>query len=243
MQQVLRSDELEAGTASEPVIVCVDVGGDDVLLCRTEDGDVVAFAPNCPHQETSLEQASFFDGRLRCARHLYLYDPRTGENIIPARDARPESLWKLKPGYLPVYAVEEREGWIWVDEQPKPPPPAYNPALEEKPTRPAATAPVTSAPVAAAGPVDHPGEALRIGVGRVLEILVPVTVAPGHLWRLEVPPGPVSLEGERFEGGPPPQHRFVLRASAAGAVTLRAVYGMPWGGTPREVRTYHVTVD
>ncbi|MGH9156991.1 MAG: Rieske (2Fe-2S) protein, partial [Acidimicrobiales bacterium] len=150
MQAVLRSDALPAGTAVAPALVRVEVGGRDVLLCRTDEGHVVAFCATCPHQQTSLEEASFFDGKLRCVRHLYLYDPVTGENIIPTRDARPESLWKLKPGYLPVYQVDERDGWIWVSDQPKSPPASFDPSLELRPGTPGA-APVAAPTVAAAG--------------------------------------------------------------------------------------------
>ncbi|MGH9164727.1 MAG: Rieske 2Fe-2S domain-containing protein [Acidimicrobiales bacterium] len=246
MQRVLRSQELPAGTATEPVIRAVSVGGTDVLVCRMEDGGVVAFCATCPHQQTSLEQASFFEGRLRCARHLYLYDPHTGENIIPARDARPESLWKLKPGYLPVYEVEERDGWISVAPAPKPPPASFDPASEQRPTGPAAGTPAPAAddpapvpPATTAGGTER----LRMRVGQSTDLIIPVTLAPSHLWRLDLSGPALRVEGERFEPAPTPQHRFRLRADAAGEITVQAAYTLPWGGTPKETRTYVVTVE
>jgi len=244
LQRVLPSDALEPGEAAAPALVRARVGDADVLLCRLEDGAVVAFCATCPHQETSLEEASFFDGKLRCARHLYLYDPRTGENVIPAREARPESLWKLKPGYLPVYKVEERDGWIWVSDTPEPPPRSYDPARELRPGTPGAADPAAPVPEPApAARTDDGPERHRARVGDLVDLVIAYIPAPSHLWRLEGAGTVVALEGDRFEHTPVVQHRFQVRARAAGEVELRATYAMPWGGTPREVRTFRVVVD
>ncbi len=85
------------GTPQEPELRKVRVGDSEMILCRLADGEVVAFGTHCPHQGTDLMEASFFDGNLRCPHHLYLYDPRTGENVVPSRDARPENLWNAPP--------------------------------------------------------------------------------------------------------------------------------------------------
>lgn len=240
MQRVMRSDELELGDAIEPDLVAIEVGGKNVLLCRTAEGTVVAFCATCPHQATSLEQASFFEGNLRCARHLYLYDPHTGENIVPARDARPEIMWKLKPGYLPVYHVEERDGWIWVDEQPKPPPAAYDAAREERPAPGAVAAPVEVPDDPE--PLDVMPQVHRVRVGDVLELVIDYAPAPSHIWRLDIPGGALRAQSERFEPAPAPRHHFHLRATTAGQVVVTAAYTLPWGAGPKETRTFVITV-
>lgn len=111
----------------------MSVGGADLLVARLADGEVVAFAARCPHLATPLEGATLRGANLRCARHLYEYDVRTGENVDPARDARRDMLWRLKPGYLAVHRVDERDGWIRVAVAPDPPPAAYDPDLERGP--------------------------------------------------------------------------------------------------------------
>lgn len=242
LQRVLRSDDLPTGQGDSPDLAHVRVGDTDVLVCRLEDGTVVAFCATCPHQQTSLEEATFFDGKLRCARHLYLYDPRTGENLVPAREARPETLWKLKPGFLPVYDVEERDGWIWVADRPNPPPAAFDPSREQRPTGDAVTpAPPVPEP-AADDPAEGPG-LYRLRVGQALDLLIPFVPVPSHLWRLEGADGVVSVEGDAFEHTPVVQHRFRLRGRQAGVAELKAVYTMPWGGVPREERAYRVVVE
>jgi nitrite reductase/ring-hydroxylating ferredoxin subunit len=132
---VLRSEDCVAGTDDDPAFAAVRVGDADLLVTRLPGGEVVAFAAECPHLSTPLDGATRRDSRLRCARHLYEYDLRTGENVVPARDAPPASLWKLKPGYLVVHRVLERDGWILVAARPEPPPAAYAPDLERSPDR------------------------------------------------------------------------------------------------------------
>ncbi|HEX2700712.1 MAG TPA: Rieske (2Fe-2S) protein, partial [Acidimicrobiales bacterium] len=127
---VVPSADCIAGPPGEPSFVEVRVGRAGVLVTRLASGEVVAFSAECPHQSTPLEGATFWEGKLRCARHLYLYDVHTGENVLPARDASPDALRRLKPGYLPIHKVEERDGWVWVAERPEPPPPCFDPEAE-----------------------------------------------------------------------------------------------------------------
>ncbi|MDQ4134335.1 MAG: Rieske (2Fe-2S) protein [Actinomycetota bacterium] len=101
--QVLRSDELPEGSPEDPGIRRVTAGRVNVLVARLDSGEVVAFDTVCPHQLTDLQEAHFWEGNLRCPRHQYVYDLGTGENLLPTREAEPETLWKLKPGYLPTY--------------------------------------------------------------------------------------------------------------------------------------------
>ena len=92
----------------------VSVTGASVMLGRLPDGRVVAFSSNCPHQRTDLGRATFLEGVVQCTLHGYCNDTETGENVFPAAEVDPSELWRSKPGYLPVYPVEERDdGWIW----------------------------------------------------------------------------------------------------------------------------------
>jgi nitrite reductase/ring-hydroxylating ferredoxin subunit/predicted secreted protein len=269
--RTLPSAECPRGTAQEPVLRLVQVGDHDVMLVRLEDGTVAGVAGHCPHQGTDLGDASFFDGLLRCPRHLYLYDPRTGENVVPARDAPPETLWKLRPGYLPTYRVEERDGWIWVAPEPCPPPPGYDPGRERRPPASGwrraddAGGRPPDSPAGADGPVEHPTKTVRVRPGATFELRLPVSARPGHVWRVEVTgsagPGgeaageavtaPLKVLSEHYDpgtafgpaGGSPPRHRVRLAAKGEGVATVRCAYARPWDTQPAEVRAYVVRVE
>ncbi len=129
MFRALRSDELAPGEDTGTQIRRIRIGDGHVMVARLLDGRLLAFGPSCPHQLTPLDDATLRDGIMRCPRHGYQYDAATGANVFPTRDAKPESLWKLKPKYLPVHEVVERDGWIWVSEEPGPPPESWDPAL------------------------------------------------------------------------------------------------------------------
>lgn len=216
-------------------------GAADVLVARLASGEVVAFSPRCPHQGTTLEDATEWDGNLRCPRHLYLYDPRTGENVLPARETRPEALWKLKPGYLSVHRVEERDGWVWVADEPEPPPAAYDPRLEQRPAGLPAPAAADSA-TEVAGPVEHPVQTVEAAVGKPFDVVLPTSVRPGHFWQVELD-GPLAVVSQGMDSGASPGYRAVLVASGAGEATMRWSYGRPWDREPAEVRTFVVRVS
>ncbi len=249
--KALPSEQCPTGTPQEPVLRRVRVGDSDVILCRLADGEVVAFGTRCPHQGTDLMAASFFDGNLRCPHHLYLYDPRSGENVVPSRDARPENLWKLKPGYLPTYRVEERDGWIWVGERPCPPPPGYDPARERRPagvhrrgTEGVGAPRREESPAEGGGPVQHPTKTLRVRTGTTFELRLPMPPKPGHVWRVEASRGLLSVVEERFDPtADPPRHRVSVAARHEGLGTVRCEFGRPWDTTPAEVRTYVVRIE
>ena len=252
--RTLPSAACPRGTPQEPELRLVQVGSHEVMLVRLEDGTLAAVAGHCPHQGTDLSDASFFDGLLRCPRHLYLYDPHTGENVVPARDARPENLWKLRPGYLPTFPVEERDGWIWVAPEPSPPPPGYDPERERRPPasawRRSGDAPAPDPPPAASGPVEHPTKTVRVRPGATFELRLPVTARPGHVWRVEVT-APLKVLSEQYDpgtafghaGGSPPRHRVRLAARSEGVATVRCAYARPWDTEPAEVRAYVVRVE
>jgi len=241
--KALPSGDLVAESPGEPNLRRVTVDGVDVLLGRLSGGPVVAFAAQCPHQKTNLEDATFFDGLVRCPLHVYLYDPRTGENVLPARDCHPANLWKLKPGYLPVHPVEERDGWIWVGPEPQSPPASYDPASERPPAeRPAAAGPMTTGP-AAGGTVEHPTKTLRVAPGGTFQLRLPTTPKPGFAWRVETGGPLLAVVEERFDFGDPPRHLIRVAARGEGEATLRCLYARPWDTQPTEVRTYVVRVE
>lgn len=247
----LRSDECKVGTSAEPEFSRVKVGKSEVLVARLPDGEAVAFAALCPHQETPLDAASFFEGHLRCGRHLYLYDVHSGENIVPARTSPPEALCKLKPGYLPVHRVEEREGWIWVAETPEPAPPAYDPAVERGTasgagdgsagvrTRPG---PAPGPAPAPAGPVEHAPETVAVRVGEEFELVLPTSPRPAHLWRASLPPG-IAVVWEEFAPDAPPRHVARLVARAGGEAVVRFTYATPWDSKPAETRSFVIVAQ
>ena len=232
-----------AGPPGEPGLHKVRVGGHDVLVTRLPAGDVVAFSSTCPHQDTPLDEATFFEGKLRCGRHLYLYDIHSGENLLPAREATPESMRKLRPGFLPVHRTREADGWIYVAETPDPPPACYDPEAE-KPLPPDA-APRAAAPpppVPPAGPVEHPQETLEVAVGEEFELVLAITPKPAHIWRSSVAGPAVALVSEGFTPDQPPRHVVRLAARSPGSADVHCVYATPWGGEPAESRSFRIRV-
>lgn len=271
MQRVLRSDELPlpadgkgngslrgqatAGTIVRPVFREVEVGATTVLLTRLATGDVVAFAAHCPHQGVPLRQATIDRGFVRCEQHKYVYDPCSGRNVLPARDASPAALERLKPGYLPVYPVEERDGWVWVGTRPLPPPsddeplPAFPPAGTAR-TRsdPAKAAAAPGGPVAgepadapAQPPLPAPPDTVEVRCGEEFEVDLPTRPQPGHLWHVEVQGTAVEVLDERFDQQSDwPRYWIRARACAPGSVRMHCVYAKPWGGGAGD--THIVTV-
>ncbi len=105
--KALPSDSLSAGSLSK-----VDVNGRAVLVVRLEDGTPAAASPVCPHQQTDLSAGMVYMGAIDCPRHHYLYDLRTGENRYPRNVFPADRASRLEP--LPLYSVNEENGWIWV---------------------------------------------------------------------------------------------------------------------------------
>lgn len=232
---VMRSEDLSPGTADDAGIRQARLGDSTVLLARLQGGDVVAFAASCPHQATDLELAELWDGNVRCARHNYLYDPRTGENIQPSRDHRPENLWKLKPGYLPTYPVVEHDGWIHVGPV-NPAPPSYDPALEIRPTDAPHTVDEVSEEEA------PPTEALRVAHGTTFELRLPMSPLPGYTWEVEVE-GPVTVLAGSELDATQPELLVQLSADAPGSAVVRCGYSAPWDAEPSEFRHYRIDIE
>ena len=221
------------------------------MVARLLDGRLVAFGPTCPHQLTPLDDATLRDGIMRCPRHGYQYDATTGANVFPTRDAAPENLWKLKPRYLPVHEVTERDGWIWLAEEPSPPPESWDPAPRgapdgQRPTRHAVRGETATAPppIAVAPPavLEQSMKFLTATAGETLEIRVPATPVEGHQWRLELVGDLLQIVENQFEPGEMPCQRVLVTASGAGAATLTCTYESA-EGRPAAIRTYIIRVQ
>jgi len=244
MFRALRSKELPAGEGVHTRIRRVQAGEGHVLLARLSDGQVVAFAPRCPHQVTALDDATISDGRMRCPRHGYIYDARTGENVHPTRGNRPEDLWKLRPAYLPCFEVAERDGWIWVAEEAMPPPESYDPDLERPLERREVAAAVPMAVGVAPAAVEQSLKFLEVTSGSTFDIRLPTTLREGFQWRFEMVGDLLSVLEEQFEPGEGelPCHLIRVAARAIGATTLRCTYAAQEDQEVAEVRTYVVRI-
>jgi nitrite reductase/ring-hydroxylating ferredoxin subunit len=263
----LPSDELVAGEGLESQIRRVRVGDGHVLVARLLSGEVVAFAPVCPHQFTELDEATIHDGKLRCPRHGYSYDARDGENIHPARDTRPENMWKVRPGCLPCFPVIEEDGWISVSDEAAPPPASFDPALEARPgpgrdrdgdqDGDSATPPPgeevgdvgdgeglggigdrEGAPVV----VEQSVKFLSVASGSTVEIRLPLVPRPGFAWHYDILGQLLQLVDDQFEPGYSPCQLLRVAAQGVGAATLSCVYANDQGERA-EVRTFIVRVQ
>ena len=57
--------------------------GREVLVVCLPGGAIKAFQGICPHQEMSLVDGTFENGKLTCRAHLWQFDCRTGLGINP----------------------------------------------------------------------------------------------------------------------------------------------------------------
>lgn len=245
LRRVARSEDLPRPLPGEPAILKVQAGLRDLLLVRLPDGRPVAFAAHCPHQATPLHNATQLECFLRCPQHGYVYDLRSGQNVYPTMSAREEVMWRLKPGYLPTFAVEERQGWLWVAEVPDPPP-AEPPEGGGEPAaefRRIMQRLARAAPRRPEGPVEHPPESLTLPLGGEVEVVIPTNPLPGHMWRVEIDGAAAAFLGESFD--PARARSFVrLHGAAPGNATVRCTYVKPWvPDRPKEVRTYLVRTE
>ena len=241
MLKALPSGELLAGEGIETKIRRVRIGDGHVMLARLDDGRVVAFAPSCPHQATDLDDATIWDGIMRCPRHSYQYDTQSGQNIHPSRDAQPENMWKLRPGYLPCFEVARGDdGWIWVAAEAQPPPLCVRPGTggrrNQRRRRAGGRAPVSTAVT------DQSMKFLTVTAGSTFDLRLPTTPRPGYAWRFEVTGDLLTLVDEQFEPGAMPCHCVRVAAAGPGAATLTCTYAGPEDHQRAEVRIYVVRV-
>ena len=242
------SAELVAGEGAGTRIRRVRAGDTYVLVARLDDGEVVAFDVTCPHQVTELDEAPIVGGMVVCPRHRYLYDPRSGLNVVPACDAKPENLWKLRPGYLPCFPVEERDGWIWVDPHPLPAPEGYDPKLEERPARRRSGDEPDGPEVMIPGPppLDMPTErslkVIDVVADSTFDLRLPIPPGERQAWRMEKVGAALEVVDEEYESGESPHQLVRLAAQGPGAATLCFTYAYPDQPLPAAVRTYIVRV-
>ena len=98
------TDVCGADEVVSSVILCRRVPGGRIALTRLPGGDIVAFDAKCPHLQGPL-----WAGRLRgteviCPWHGFRFDLRTG---------KPPGMDSIMT--LPLYAVEVRDGRVFVD--------------------------------------------------------------------------------------------------------------------------------
>lgn len=223
----------------------VRVGGAGAIVARLPGGAAVAFSTVCPHEGTDLAGGAVLDDpvfgtTVRCPQHKYLYDPRTGANVLPTR-TWPDRLWKLRPGYLPTFPVDEREGWVWVDDAPNPPPPGWDPSTEEPPAEGVDGA---GAEAEADGAQAYTGadQNLVVPVGAEVTLRLAISPAAGHIWAVTVEGGRLQVVGQAFEGGDPPVCAVRLAGRQVGDDVVRCEYRRPWDTAAATVRTFPATV-
>ncbi len=79
-QNVARLDEIEPGTAR-----VVEVDGQSIALCRTEDGNLYAIENRCTHDDGPLGEGELDGDRIECPRHGALFDVTNGRAMtLPA---------------------------------------------------------------------------------------------------------------------------------------------------------------
>lgn len=259
LRPVLRSEDLPAASGAEdspprdPEAVArrpesrqVDVDGASVLLLRLVSGEAVAVAAYCPHQGTPLARSGLLAGeQVRCEQHGFVYDLRSGCNVLPTREVSAEARYRLKPGYLATYDVVERDGWLWLRASPRPAPD------DDTPPPPPAAAFVGDPPKSAApdaderpiAPEPRSPETFDAGVGEELELSVPTRALPAHLWHVEVDGDAVEILAQQFEQDDEGlRYRVRVATRAPGTAEIHCVYAKPWG-KPAATRTFSVRVS
>lgn len=229
---------LHSADLKEGDIFPASIGRQLVLLARLKNGDAVAFASSCPHQGTDLETAELWNNQIRCSRHQYIYDAQSGKNIFPTERFGPERLWKTKPGYLPTFAVEERDGWIWVFEEQRPPPPGYDPALEIPPEGAEVEEPVE----ADAGGPEEQVKMVKVREGADFELRLPINPLPGNRWHVEVVGDLLEIVDEGLRPTDPPKWGIKIHAHEAGEDAVECRFRAPWDVEPSELRRYVVQI-
>jgi nitrite reductase/ring-hydroxylating ferredoxin subunit len=73
------------------------------VLAGVIDGELIATAGVCPHEDVSLAAGTIDGGCLTCPGHGYVFDLRTGEC---QHDANLE---------LRRYKISEHDGDVWID--------------------------------------------------------------------------------------------------------------------------------
>lgn len=77
LRRVASLDDLWSGE-----MMAVELDGNAILLIKIRD-QIFAYADACPHQKSRLSEGSLMGNTLRCARHHWEFDVRTGRGINP----------------------------------------------------------------------------------------------------------------------------------------------------------------
>jgi phenylpropionate dioxygenase-like ring-hydroxylating dioxygenase large terminal subunit len=162
---VARSSQV--GTTPLPV----GAGGQAYVVVRLRPGaEVTALSARCPHRLVPLAHATVVDGRVQCPYHGWQFDAEGRCVEIPSLG--PAGTSPPRADLTAPWAVEERDGWVWL-----------------APER----TPVARPPRAAdATPTPEPVPPLPVPAGPVLGNLDP---SLEHAWH------PVALSDELLEGG------------------------------------------
>jgi phenylpropionate dioxygenase-like ring-hydroxylating dioxygenase large terminal subunit len=133
---------VEVGTTPVPV----GAAGQAYVVVRMCPGaEVTALSARCPHRLAPLTTATVVDGRLQCSYHGWQFNAEGRCVEIPSLGA--EGTPPTRADLTAPWAVEERDGWIWI---------APDRTPHARPPRTGDTAPVPEpvpAPPAPAGPV------------------------------------------------------------------------------------------
>jgi len=92
----------EPGEIKEGDLKPVDLGGREILVTMS-DGELFAFARQCPHEATNLDTSEVTGDQIRCEGHSYCFDLRTGQCMMPAGGPA-----------LAVLPLEEHDGQLCV---------------------------------------------------------------------------------------------------------------------------------
>ena len=85
--------------------------GDDYVLWRSPDGDLVAAPDRCPHREAPLSIGTVAVGVLTCTYHGWAFS--NGGVCVDVPSSGPQAA--IPPtAHLPCVSVEERYGLVWL---------------------------------------------------------------------------------------------------------------------------------
>ncbi|WP_299959874.1 Rieske 2Fe-2S domain-containing protein [uncultured Modestobacter sp.] len=161
-----RHPRAEAGTGWYPVARSTDVGttprqvgagGQAYVVLRLRPGaEVTALSARCPHRLVPLTAATVVDGRVECPYHGWQFNAEGRCVEIPSLG--PVGAPPPRADLSTPWAVEERDGWVWLAPDPTP----------------------TSRPPRATSPVPEPVSALPQPAGPVLDNLHPALDRAWH---------------------------------------------------------------
>lgn len=86
------------------------------IVLANYEGSIHAVSGLCLHKLNPLDGATMWGPYIDCPYHHFQYDVRSGENHFP-RNVYPQDIAALRGQLQPLktYAVEVREGEVWVN--------------------------------------------------------------------------------------------------------------------------------